>query len=123
MKIIVVIRDLVTEERRIYKDTYEWKEYPEHYTSADAHVLNMYEDGNYGCDCNRSAFFWEAGEDDGSSREEWNRSLYEAAGEEYEEDDLDSGPCGETRFVVDGILDAATGRIIINHDPRTPIRP
>ena len=72
MRYTFEIQDTQTNETRQHQDAYDWND--------ESHMLFMFRDGNYSCDCNRELFF------------------QRAAGEA--ETDLDAVVCGEGRYVI-----------------------
>lgn len=72
MRYAFEIQDTETNEVRHYKDSYDWDD--------ENHMLYMFQEGNYSCDCNRELFF------------------QRAKGEP--ETDLDEVKCGEGRYVI-----------------------
>lgn len=90
MNIDVHLLEVATGERAVYQtETYDAADVQS--GEIDHGVRWMWDEGNYGCDCNRELFFcWAIGRD--------------------EPDDLECGD-GE-RFVVDRIVERGTERVI-----------
>lgn len=91
MLIDVHLLNTETGERRVFHDDYDWPG-----KTADAGVSYKYGMGNYSCDCNRYLFFERAR----------GRGLGDA------DPVHDEHECGETKFVVEMILERGTDRVI-----------
>ena len=95
MRYTFEIQDTQTNEARKYRDDFDWED--------EGHMLFMFRDGNYSCDCNRELFF------------------QRAAGEP--ETDLDEVSCGDGRYVIARALREDGSSVEIDAKPQPVARP
>jgi hypothetical protein len=97
MQIDIHLRDNDTGERVIYRDTSEWKGWQDQDDpSPERQIIFMFGDGNYACDCNRALFF------EAAKTGSWSH--------------VPRGECGNERYIIEKIVDRATGRIVYEDD-------
>lgn len=95
MRYAFEIHDTETNETRQYQDSYDWDD--------ESHMLYMFRDGNYSCDCNRELFF------------------QRAVGEP--ETDLDEVSCGDGRYVIARAMREDGSFLAIDAKPQPAARP
>lgn len=107
MKIDIYIRDSQTGEAVIWHDPFDYEGWsgdarePEEET-PEYQIGYMFGDGNYACDCNRALFFQAAKEG------KWPK--WEDRDIRFDDTHTDD------RFIIDKIIDRATGKIVYQDD-------
>jgi hypothetical protein len=97
MQIDIHLCDNDTGERVIYHDDSEWKGWPDpDDPSPERQIIFIFGDGIYACDCNRARFF------EAAKTGSWPKGL--------------NGECGNARYIIEKIVDRATGRIVYEDD-------